>query len=90
MADQMTEAEWKEFKKTHFDVRTTWILSPGRREAYAPMFEGTLGEAIAEALAHATYWQTTTTVFHAVDGRRNNLKLVAKVSVPEGSVLRYW
>jgi len=86
----MSPTEWEEFKKTHFDVQTRWILSPDRREAYAPLFEGTLKEAIAEALAHAAYWQTTTTVFHAPTGRRNDLKLVAKVSVPEGSVLRYW
>lgn len=90
MAKDLSPAEWDEFKKTHFEVRTTWILSPGRHEAYAPLFEGTLKEAMAEALGHAAYWQTTTTVYHAVGGRRNNVKLVAKVSVPEGSVLRYW
>lgn len=45
---------------------------------------------MGEALSHSVFWRTTTTLYHTPTGRRNNLTLVAKVSVPEGSSIRYW
>lgn len=87
---EMTGEQWDKFMESHFGIKTHWILSPGRADAYAPLFEGTLQEAMGEALKHAAFWRTTTTVFHAPEGRRTNLVLAAKVSIPEGSALRYW
>lgn len=84
----LTEGEW-EAVKPFFEERTFWLLVPGRREAYAPLFEGTLNEAIAEALRHATFWETTTTVLHTPEGRSTAGNVpVAKVSPLPGSPLR--
>lgn len=64
-----------------FDQRSMWLLIPGRRDAFVPAFEGTLSEAVAEAFKHATFWETTTTVFHAPEGRYHGDRVpVVKVS----------
>lgn len=86
----MSAPDWETLKPI-FDKKTLWLLIPGSKEAYVPLFEGTLREAIAEALVHATYWETTTTVFHAPEGRYHSEKPLvayAKASPVSGSPLR--
>ncbi len=78
---------WEEVGKK-FDGNSLWILSPGKRDAYAPMIQGTFAQALEEAFAHALRWSTTTTVYHAPDGRRTNLEAVAKVCAPLASIAR--
>lgn len=76
----MNQEAWERVQPL-FDQRSTWLLIPGRRDAYVPLFEGTLNEAVAEAFKHATYWETTTTVVHAPEGRYHGEKTeVVKVS----------
>lgn len=77
----LTKPEWESVAQ-FFDLPTTWVLSPAGKDAYAPLFQGTLRDAVAEALKEATYWQTPCTVFHAPGGRSRGDEMleVAKVS----------
>jgi hypothetical protein len=79
-AMSLKPADWERVEPL-FERRSTWILIPGSRDAYAPLFEGTLSEAVAEAFKHATFWETTTTVLYAPEGRyRGEHTPIVKVS----------
>lgn len=84
----MSEEEWRAVEPL-FKEPSTWLLVGGVRESYVPLFEGTLDEAVAEALRHAAFWETTTTVVLAPEGRYGTKKVeVAKVSPIRGSPIR--
>lgn len=84
----LTPEEW-ELLKPVFTERTTWLLIGGQRDAYAALFVGTLEEAAAEALRHATYWKTTTTIYHAPGGRAGGDKVaMARISPVSKSPLK--
>lgn len=90
MAKDLSPDEWEEFKSKHFGISTNWFIVPQRNDAYSPMFQGTLEEAMGAAVQHAAFWRTNVTLYHSSSGRRNDLDLVAKITIPEGSVIRYW
>lgn len=62
-------------------AKVLWLLIPGKREAYCPLFEGTTAEVLEEALAHARRWNTTSTIIYAPEGRYHGGRAtLAKVS----------
>jgi hypothetical protein len=74
------------------ETRRLWILSPRRKDAYVPLFEGTFPEALIEAATHAGFWKTATQIWEA-DPTRPRLaggavKLWATIDVPRESPLR--
>lgn len=81
--------EWKKLEREWLQKKTLWIFVPGR-EGYAPVFNGTLKEAMGEAMRHATYWRSAVSVYHAPKGRSGEMTLVSEIRIPKGSPLRTW
>lgn len=81
--------EWKKLEREWLKKETLWIFAPSG-EGFAPIFKGTLQDAMGQAIRTATYWRAVVSVYHAPKGRHGKLTLVSEVRIPKDSPLRTW